>query len=185
MTTHIVGLWEHNQSWMKHSPLCHLTNKQITFRSVSHHAWINPSSSYGTSSSWVYRPSTLNKVKLKENYPCLLLTGLPFLGSVASILTKNEMFSWGLWRHLQSAQLEAILKTSMKHGMFGIKFDGMKHRIRRDVANLESIRIGSKVKVLEAQGHFQDDRHFTLFENKGFNWENKLYVRLISYDMWC
>ena len=59
------------------------------------------------------------------------------------------------------AKLEVILKISMKHGMFGIKLDGMKHRIRSDVAKLESIRIGSKVKVLEGQGHFKDDRHFT------------------------
>ena len=49
----------------------------------------------------------------------------------------------------------------MKHGMFGIKLVGMKHIIRRDVAKLESTRIGSKVKVLEGQGHFKDDRHFT------------------------
>ena len=49
----------------------------------------------------------------------------------------------------------------MKYGMFGIKLDGMRHIIRKDVVKLESIRIGSKVKVLEGQGHFQDDRNFT------------------------
>ena len=49
------------------------------------------------------------------------------------------------------AKLKVILKISMKHGMFGIKFDGMKHRIRRDVVKLESIRIRSKVKVLSGQ----------------------------------
>ena len=59
------------------------------------------------------------------------------------------------------AKLEVILKITMKHGMFGIKLDGMKHRIRNDVAKLESIRIGSKVNVLEGQGHFKDDHHFT------------------------
>ena len=59
------------------------------------------------------------------------------------------------------AKLGVILKISMKYGMFGIKLDGMRHRIRKDVVKLESIRIGSKVKVLEGQGHFQDDRHFT------------------------
>ena len=59
------------------------------------------------------------------------------------------------------AKIKVILKISMKHGMFGIKLVGMKHIIRRDVAKLESTRIGSKVKVLEGQGHFKDDRHFT------------------------
>ena len=58
-------------------------------------------------------------------------------------------------------KLGVILKISMKYGMFGIKLDGMRHIIRKDVVKLESIRIGSKVKVLEGQGHFQDDRNFT------------------------
>ena len=59
------------------------------------------------------------------------------------------------------AKLGVILNISMKYGIFGIKLDGMKHRSRKDVVTLESIIIGSKVKVLEGQGHFQDDRHFT------------------------
>ena len=59
------------------------------------------------------------------------------------------------------AKLGVILKISMKYGMFGIKLDGMKHRSRKDVVTLESIIIGTKVKVLKVQGHFRDDRHFT------------------------
>ena len=64
-----------------------------------------------------------------------------FSGCVMSILTKKinlvmRAFSYDVISKMASinfAKLGVILKISMKHGVFGIKFVCMKHRIRRDV----------------------------------------------------